>query len=1515
MSSSQGAVGGQRAPNDDHQLWADTGCGECHKLEYTRMVQCDECDVWYHYECVNVTDGIEHVDWSCKNCGGENHDDSQEQVEQQVLQQQQQQLQQQHRQLQQPQGDQHRQQVTHSTPVKSQTQDDVFKMNRDLVEQLKTMQRILTTERSQHKRQVQQMQQQTDHQFSQQPVKPVHSKAPGYTGAVKKPVKVPQATEVKSNVDNKSQSSKYSKRSAKLREHQLKALEAKQLLERKQLVERLELEQALLEESASEAEDEDTGSDTIAKIKEWLKKTDEMGRESLAPTVLDESPLPNHQSPNQPEMSLTRSHLAARQTVKDLPRFGGDPEDWPRFIAAYERTTRMCAFRNDELLDRLERSLYDRALSAVKSLLLHPENVSTIISRLKTLFGNPEVIVETMIKRIRMMPAPKADKMESIIDFGVAVQNLCATIEACRMEECLYNVALLHELTDLLPPSIKMNWALHRQSKQAVTLKDFSEWIGNLVDAFSKVTVPIVVYRCQKQEKRRNKEEAFLHTHTEATPNSEGKCCLACGGRCTTITDCSAFLEMNTQARWTLIKDNKICRKCLKKHFSTCEVNQPCNEDGCTFLHHPLLHDKFRHRPSRNISSPNTSSSYQGVRAVNTNQHCNTHHCCLGTVLLKYVEVIIYSRQRAVKTYAFIDEGSTCSLMEHSLWEELDVAGEPYPLCISWTGGQNRYENDSVRCAIEISAAQGHPPERNRMTNIHTVKSLQLPAQSIVMDDLCQHYHHLVGLPMDSYKNVRPRILIGMDNVHLARLVDCKEGGDDQPVAAKTPLGWLIYGPCSIGERMEGRIEHNFHICECEALHFAVKDYFSFDSIGIQAPSRPLLSKADERALDILQSNTKLKGHRYETSLLWKFDDVQLPDSQPMALKRFQCLEKRMLREPELAIAMQAKIRDYVEKGYIRELTEEELKASQLRVWYLPIFPVVNVNKPGKLRIVWDAAAMARGTSLNSFLLKGPDQVASLVAVLQRFREFLVAIAADIREMFLQVLMNAIDQHCQRFFWHNGLPGSSLSVYVVQVMTFGATCSPSCAQFVKNTNAQRFESQYPRAVEVIVKDHYVDDLLSSVETEAEALELIRQIQFIHGQAGFDIRGWLSNSRHVSELLKEQPNSDKNLNIDSELATEKVLGMWWNTAADVFTFRLSVKHEQELLEGSRVPTKREILRTLMTIFDPLGLLGNLLMFLKVLLQEIWRSGTEWDEPIGEAQFIKWRIWLKELPKVEDVSIPRCYRIKTSNNVETNKIQLHIFVDASIEGYAAVAYLRFEENGVIECSLVTAKTRVAPLKFVSIPRLELQAAVVGARLAKSIAENHRLKIQERYFWTDSRDVLYWLASDHRRFSQFVGFRVGEILETTEIAEWNWIPSRKNVADDGTKWQRAPDLTPSGRWFRGPEFLWKPKQEWPGPPTDQHVSTVELRRTVNHHSVVEDVIRTENFSSWWRLLRRIVFIRRFPLNIRRKLNGQPKIVGSVTQEELLLAECYAYQCAQRSSYAEEIVILQLASQSDSI
>lgn len=194
---------------------------------------------------------------------------------------------------------------------------------------------------------------------------------------------------------------------------------------------------------------------------------------------------------------------------------------------------------------------------------------------------------------------------------------------------------------------------------------------------------------------------------------------------------------------------------------------------------------------------------------------------------------------------------------------------------------------------------------------------------------------------------------------------------------------------------------HAIEVCECNGttddyLHTAMKNYFALDSMGIAKPAKILRSSEDERAMELLERQTIKREGRYESGLLWWYDDVRLPNSMGMAYRRWQCLERRMQRDRPFAEVTRSKMIDYVKKGYVRKLSEAELNTRQQREWYLPVFPVLNPNKPGKIRLVWDAAASTYGVSLNSLLLKGPDLLTSLLSVLIQFRQFLVAVCGDI---------------------------------------------------------------------------------------------------------------------------------------------------------------------------------------------------------------------------------------------------------------------------------------------------------------------------------------------------------------------------------------------------------------------------------------------------------------------------------------------------------------------------------------
>ncbi|XP_062556661.1 uncharacterized protein LOC134221484 [Armigeres subalbatus] len=648
-----------------------------------------------------------------------------------------------------------------------------------------------------------------------------------------------------------------------------------------------------------------------------------------------------------------------------------------------------------------------------------------------------------------------------------------------------------------------------------------------------------------------------------------------------------------------------------------------------------------------------------------------------------------------------------------------------------------------------------------------------------------------------------------------------------------------------------------------------MKDFFSIDSLGVISPTKPLLSAEDGRAETLLKSLTHFSGDRYETGLLWRYDNVHLPDSRTMALRRHRCLEKRMENDPQLAEVLHQKIVDYTEK-------------------------ITNPNKSGKVRIVWDAAAKAHGISLNSVLLKGPDLLRSLLNILLRFRLHPVAVTGDIREMFHQVKIPQEDQQYQCFYWTG--KNRELEVYAMTVMTFGACCSPSSAQFAKNINAERFKSKYPAACEAITDSHYVDDMLLSVATEEEAIQVAKDVRHVHAQGCFEIRNWISNSRNVVEALQEENvDEEKSLDLTTELATEKVLGMWWNTAADAFTYKIGWnRYEAELLKGNRHPTKREVLRVLMTIFDPLGLIAHFLADLKFLLQNIWRSSVTWDEEIGDEEYDKWKIWLSALPQVEKLQIPRCFWPDYSIN-QVDEVQLHSFVDAGKNGMAAVCYLRFRKN-----------------ELTSIPRLELQAAIIETRLSKTVCDTLSIRNVKKFYWSDSRDVLCWINSDHRRHSQFVGFHVTEILESTEAHEWRYVPSKLNVADDGTKWKESSDLSAGNRWFRGPSFLKENEEAWPQSSTRGKPTDTELLQNLQvNYTPPEPVIRVQNFSSWKRLQRVLALVQRFIKNCRLKTEQKPIEVGPLNAAELRTVEAHLIRIAQQEGFPEELCTLRNAAQ----
>ena len=324
------------------------------------------------------------------------------------------------------------------------------------------------------------------------------------------------------------------------------------------------------------------------------------------------------------------------------------------------------------------------------------------------------------------------------------------------------------------------------------------------------------------------------------------------------------------------------------------------------------------------------------------------------------------------------------------------------------------------------------------------------------------------------------------------------------------------------------------------------------------------------------------------------------------------------------------------------------------------------------------------------------------------------------------------------------------------------------------------------------------------------------------------------------------------------------------------------------------TKRDLLRAISSIFDPLGMIASIILKARIILQKVRSTGLPWDEPLPECFITKWNKWASRLRNIETLRIPRC--LKNRSDVPLSRT-LHCFCDASTDGYGTVVHLRTEyPSGSVDVTFVVGKSRVAPVKFVSIHRLELQAALLGSRICASISKPLGLGMECVTFWSDSQTVLRWLNSNTMKFHVFVANRVGDILDTAPAAQWRYVATSDNPADDSSRGLYGCDLSLSHRWFNGPKFLSCPIETWPvnivmsEPKSgDPEVSGPIAIFSVNvepslivHHPIA---MLFERSSSWPKCIRVIARIRRILPQGKHLRNRSSIDVDELTQAESIL------------------------------
>ncbi|XP_036347224.1 uncharacterized protein LOC118756578 [Rhagoletis pomonella] len=1237
--------------------------------------------------------------------------------------------------------------------------------------------------------------------------------------------------------------------------------------------------------NALRASVEELRNSTVESQRDIIRLREEIQPQSVVEQVQPAQSEPRQVMSPQEEASQVVPATDVRVKLYDLPTFNGNVEEWPLFRANFDDTTAIFKYSNRQNLMRLQKCLMGPAKEAVASMLIYPNDVPTVLSELEFRFGRPDMLVKCQISKLQQFPLISETKPDQIVLFSSRVRNVVAFLKSAKCQQHLANVTLLEQMVGKLPQARQFDWARQAATIQPYpTVEDFSKWLSEL--ARIACLMPTASTSSTRVNAPTANPRRLMHIERAIE-------CYNCSGN-HSVFQCEQFKKMGVQDRWELVKTLQLCFSCLRKGHCTlkCRSRKRCNVNGCQRYHNPLLHgEEAKTQPV--LKATQTNETAQPIL------NCRLTQSTCGQ-LFKMLPVNIYGPNGKREVLAMFDEGSSISIMEEKVAKQIGAKGKARPLTLQWYDDKVVTEQ-ALKLNIEIE-------NRLDMTkfllkDVFTVKELNLPEQSLQKED----FEHLKHLPLINYHAAKPVLLIGLKHAYLGATSTAVQAGIDSPIAIKTPLGWVAYGPTKSPLAVSPRV---MLIKGYQQLQNLVEEYFATDSFGTNPVSLKLESEEDERARLILEQTTRRVGDQFECGLLWKGYPTNLPSSRAMAERRLMSVERQMKCNVEFGKRYRHEMAKYVDKGYARKLGSVELAATHQHVWYLPHFAVLNPHKPDKVRIVFDAAAMVDNVSLNSALLKGPEQAQPLIRILLQFRQGRVGVSADIREMFSQIRIRPSDQHAQRYLWRDGDASQPIEEYAMTSLIFGAVCSPCIAEHVKNKNAEDFRAELPAAASAIITKHYVDDLVASFDTPQQAVKISREIVHIHMKAGFELRNFISNCIGVEESMNQtSPAVREAVSMERGETTDKVLGLFWNTNNDTFEFHTKFHRvPKEVLDGTRAPTKRELLRIVMAVFDPFGMLADYLLFTKILIQETWKHGIAWDDVLPQELSKKWVRWWQEFHNVQQFKMQRCY---SPYIFDGGRVEVHIFVDASQVAFAAAGYVRVVHGSEIDVSFIIGKTRTAPAKLLSVPRLELQAAVLGARLAKMIRDCLEFTAERVIFWSDSQTVLQWLNSSKRKYRAFVAHRIAEILSTTAQEQWRWVPTCHNPADVATRSSNTPKFDNNSCWVKGPAFLKLDEEYWP-------------TTTVNAASVLPEEVKSDilllvqpsntlidfsKFNSFSKLKRTIAWVIRAATLFRAKPHAKSQPPSILTAAELQKAEYTINRTVQRECFPSEIADLTAA------
>ena len=704
-------------------------------------------------------------------------------------------------------------------------------------------------------------------------------------------------------------------------------------------------------------------------------------------------------------------------------------------------------------------------------------------------------------------------------------------------------------------------------------------------------------------------------------------------------------------------------------------------------------------------------------------------------------------------------------------------------------------------------------------------------------------------------------------------------------IAINTKLGYVVMGQTEGNQTcMQVLISKSE---DEKIIHRSVQSLWELDSV----PTKKHLSQ-DELACEkhFVDNVNRDKTGFYTVALPFKVTPDQLGDSYGAAKRRLHSLEKRLDSDPKLREGYNSTLEEYLSKGFLSKI---EVGTDNGPAYYIPHSAVYKPEKDtSKIRIVLDASSSSTsGKSLNDLLYSGPNLQSHIFNLLINFRLFKTAICADIEKMFLSIRVTPKHRRFLRILYRFRKE-DPVSVYEFERVPFGLTSSPYLARRVMNQLFCDQDSPWLKGTLASSTFSYMDDYLISVQTPEEAAVLRTQLVDTLASAGFNLTKWVSNSR---EFIKDVPISARaqsSINIDqnSEL---KLVGLWWDPIVDNLFFKTKD------IDVHAHCTKRHLLSVTAALYDPLGFLTPLTAGMKLLIQECWKRDLDWDTIVPIDIAAAWRKIENELKYISTPTVPR--HLGVSKN---SKLTLLGFADASEKCYGAVIYVRTGdyESSADAVTLLCAKSRIAPLKKVSLARLELCAAHLLALMIQTVTYEigERKEIDQVVACSDSEITLAWIRSSPHKWHTFIANRTAAIQDIVPPENWYHIAGKLNPSDVISRPVSPSDLLKQTEWFTGPSWARRAQSQWPCTP----VKTVmvprvvpESKEVVLFHNLGTEIHPlddlAERTSSWTKLLNIVVYILRFSRRI--------KSTGSITVSDQETAEKYVIIHVRNTHFKE--------------